>query len=216
MVLSIVLRCAHKWSRESLMLGWLVRKGQNSRVYMCIKTVLWDLESASQRRRASIHALTSLFRSQVFGPGGLPLSILDRPFDYSRNELLSIYEGLEEIRNANLFQVQHLSRTMQRIGVELPAFAMEHAQTSTRSFEVLLSTVGAGIAPDRRDDVRQIWHFLSGSFPYLAEAIVMLREVEHKTASYTETSTEMFPIESKDWIQACQFTPSAFTMELSL
>ena len=30
------------------MLGWLAKKGENPRIYMCIKEIKWDLEKAER------------------------------------------------------------------------------------------------------------------------------------------------------------------------
>lgn len=133
------------------MLGWLAKKGQQSRVYMCIKEVKWDLESADAVRRAMIVAMATIIRVDVIEGSGLPQEVLNRPLDYSRDDLMRFYVQLEDIRNANNLQIQNVQKMMRRFGTELPDFAIEHAKLTGRALEVWMCTIGAGIAVDRRD-----------------------------------------------------------------
>jgi hypothetical protein len=146
-----------------------------------------------------------------------PSSVVDRPFDYSRTDLLTLYEMLETIRNESAWELEATKKTMRRFGMEFPSFAIQQVKFVRRASEVLMSTIGAGIAPERRDDVRQIWSILRGSYPYLAQAILGIREVEQRTAAATGAPASMYnDIDTKEWLDACRFIPSSFSRELGL
>jgi len=110
------------------MLGWLVKKGQNSRVFMCIKEVKWELEAGSPLKRATILALAQIFRSDMFSELGDSQDVLDCPFDYSRADLMQFYEMLEDIRNQSTMQIEATQKNMKQFGMELPDFAVDHAK----------------------------------------------------------------------------------------
>jgi hypothetical protein len=65
------------------MLGWLSKKSENARVYMCVKEVKWDLEKADVPRRAMLLLLAQWYRVGMTEQGGAPHSIFDRPLDHS-------------------------------------------------------------------------------------------------------------------------------------
>lgn len=198
------------------MLGWLAKKGQNSRVYMCVKEVKWELETGTQVHRATILAMASLLRVKVLED--FPTSVMDRPLDYSREDLMRFYEMLENIRNMATLHRERLQKSMASLGMALPDFAIAHAKVSNRALEVWMCTLGAGIVPDQRDEVRQIWRYLSGSFPYLATGIANLRKTEQMTARATGSpESGMFgDMETNKWLEASRFVPSAFVNELKL
>ncbi|MCH7777634.1 MAG: hypothetical protein IH878_14020 [Gemmatimonadetes bacterium] len=200
------------------MLGWLAKKGESSRVYMCIKTVKWDLETGSAVKRATVLALAQLLRAEMLAQSGIPMDVLDRPLDYSRNDLLSFYDLLETARNQNTMQIEATKKNMRHLGMELPQFAVDHAKTTGQGLEVWMCTLGAGIVPERRDDVRTIWSYLAGSLDHVGEAISHLREVEQQTAAMTGIEdTGMFSvIDTNDWTEQCGFVPSVFSKELHL
>lgn len=197
------------------MLGWLAKKGQNSRVYMCIKEVKWDLETSNSVRRATILALAQLFRIHVLAKTGFPADVLSYPLDYKREALLELYEALEHVRNGNARTIVQTKENLRRFGVELPEFAIRHANNTGRGLEVWMATLGAGIASDRRDDVAQIWAYLSGSQDHLAQAILGLREVEERTTRATGIPSDGWfsDTDTNDWAAACCFVPSSFVQE---
>ena len=81
-----------------------------------------------------------------------------------------------------------------------------------------MSTLGAGIVTDRRDDVRAIWAYLAGSFAHIDEAILHLRRVEEKMAAMTGVHDLVIfaMIDTRKWDNLCRFVPSAFVKELNL
>lgn len=185
---------------------------------MCIKEVQWDLQKADLFRRATILAISSLLRVEVIESSGVPHDVVDRPLDYTRDDLLRFYEQMEDIRNANTFQIEQTQKIMRRLGTELPEFSVQHAKNTGRGLEVWMCTVGAGINPDRRDAVREIWQFLSESREHLGNAIAGLREVEQLTANMTGMPPGgMFSsVNTEEWLEACRFVPSSFVKDLRL
>lgn len=197
------------------MVGWFAKKAQNSRVYMCIKEVKWTLEAADPVKRATILALAQLLRGQVVNETDFPADTFSRPLDYSRDELMRVYEGFENIRNQNNFQIDAAQKNMRRLGMELPQFSVDHAKNTGRSIELWMCTIGAGICPERRDDVRLIWSYLAQSYSFVPDAIAGLRRVERQTTEMTGFVDQgMFSVTNEDWMECCQFFPDAFFKEL--
>jgi len=199
------------------MFGWVKKKGQNSRVYMCIKELKWEIESGDIVKRAKIMAIACALGQELFSGGEIPIDVVDRPLDYSRDDLMKFYEGLENIRNSSAIQIEHLKKMMGSYGMEFPSFAEDHAKLTNRALEVWMATVGAGIATERRDDVRTIWKLLFQSKPFLDEAMDAILETEQKTMAMTGRQDEMFSnYEREYWKKACDFLPSQFSKELDL
>jgi len=199
------------------MFGWLKKKGQNSRVHMCIKEVKWELESGNSIKRAKILAIASVLGKEFFNSGDIPIDVIDRPLDYSRDDLMRFYEVLEDIRNNNTLQISQTKKMMSKFGAKFPTFAEDHAKQTGRSLEVLMATVGAGITLDRRDDVREIWDLLTKSKALLDEAMDEIVEIENKTMEMTGQEGGMFSkYDRKEWRAACNFLPAQFSKELNL
>lgn len=194
------------------MRSWFIKKAQNARVTMYTKELKWELETAAPERRATILALASFLRVDAFNDD-IPATVLDRPLDYSRGDLMRFFEMLEDIREASALKEKRLKKS----GFPLPDFAVAHFKVSNRALEVWMCTIGAGIVPDRRDDVRQIWQHLAGALSSLPTAILRLHEIEAKTAEMTGASDRMFQgIDTNVWLDACRFVPSAFVSEFKL
>lgn len=195
------------------MLGWLAKKGENARVYMCIKEVKWDLERADGLRRATLLLLAQFFRVGMTDErnGGFNLSYFDRPLDHTRADLVALYTGLEHIRNNNNVQREQIERSLARFG-GMPEFAVEQSKNTNRGIEIWMCTVGSGIVPDRRDEVRQIWTMLSEGLPFVREAMRRLQEVAKRTEDATGTkASQMFEaLSPEQWIAAADFVPTAF------
>jgi hypothetical protein len=198
------------------MVGWLAKKAQNSRVYMCIKEVKWELETATPLKQATILALAQFIRGGMLEEVNVPHAMLDKPLDYSRRDLWSIYDVLETLRNHNTLQLDATIKNARRVGMELPQFSIDHAKATSRALEVWMATIGAGIVPDRRDDVRAIWTHLTGSYDHVGEAIIHLQNVEQRTSEMAGAPAEgMFAqIDPNDWREICRFVPSALKSEL--
>jgi hypothetical protein len=197
------------------MLGWLAKRAENSRVYMCIKEAKWELEAATIVKRATILALAQLLRGQMVAHTDFPRDVLNRPLDYPRDQLLEVYKIFETIRNQNALSINATKESLRRVGLGLPQFSEDHAKNTGRGIEVWMCTVGAGICPDRREDVRSIWRYLSGATPQLGDAISQLREVEYKTMEMTGSSSDqMFGLSDREWSDFCRFVPEAFAKNI--
>ncbi len=200
------------------MFGWINKKGQNARIFMCIKELLWDLESSSPLRRAKMVAYSSVYRMAWTEEGVLIYEdVLSRPFDYSRDDLMKIYEEHEDLRNNGALELEQIKKKHMRIhGFDLPAFAIEQSKLTRRALEILMCTIGVGIVPERRAEVRKIWRYLIDSFPQLNEAILSLREQEDKVCKMTGTDERIFPADTNLWLDMCRFVPSSLVKELDL
>jgi hypothetical protein len=210
--------------KRLIMLGWLRVKGENSRVFACVKDVKWFLENADETRRAVILALAHFLRMGLVDAEPAIQRFLDRPFDYERVLLMKVYGILEHSRNLSMGQSETTKRNYvamrqkaASLGLsfegpsELPQFAIQHFKNTQRGMEIWMCTLGAGIAPDRRGDVQLIWSYLMKSMRSLPIAIEELRSVERRTAEMTGVPDgQLFSINSKEWLELCRFVPSPF------
>jgi hypothetical protein len=197
------------------MFGWLREKNENARVYMCTKEVLWDLDAADPMKRARILAMTSLFRKMILVDGNIPPMILNNPLLFSRKDLMKVYIVLEDARNLMQFQFDTTKKNMQSLGLELPAFSIEHFKNTRRSFEVWMVVLGAGIKPDLRDQARLLWNHLETSRENLPKAVTQLFEISNKTKELTGSDDSIFSdISSEDWLDICEFQPAIFEQKI--
>lgn len=88
------------------------------------------------------------------------LTMLHNPLDFSRKELMSMYEILEDIRNSKRFDNQNIND-----------LGKNYIQNIRISFEVWMSTIGSGIITKRFSDVDSIWNILISSSPKLNDTI---------------------------------------------
>ncbi len=190
------------------MLQWIGKKGEDARVYMCIKEIKGELGVADGVQRATILAMVQLLRQSMFIDTGTE-GIVDRPLDYSRRELMQFYGGLENIRNQAAIELQNTKANMLRLGMTLPQFAIDHAKNTARGLEVWMCTLGAGICPNRREDVREIWSHLAGSSDHLPVAIHNIKDVERKTGEMTGAGP-IFSLSYSEWFGLCEYVPSMF------
>ncbi len=197
------------------MFGWLKKKGEDSRIYMCIKEVKWNLETSDSVERAKILAIASMLGNEFFGSGEMSIEIVNNPMNYSRDDLLVFYGVLEDIRNSNTIQINNLKKMMSKYGMDFPKFAEDHAKQTGRSLEIWMATIGAGLALDRRDDVKEIWNLLTSSKPSLDKAIDEIVETEKMTLEMTGNHDGMFSnYDPKEWKSFCDFIPTQFSNEL--
>lgn len=197
-------------------MGWLTKKLQNSRVHMTIKEVKWDLESGGELRQAKLLALSSVLGNEFFEECDIPYDVVNRPLDYSRSDLMRFYEALEDIKIGMTQQLDELKKMSSQVGMQFPKFAQDHAEDTRRALEIWMSTVGAGIVVDRRDDVRDIWKLLRQSKLSLDIVMDDILAVEQKTAEMTGQESFTFALISReDWKHYCDFVPSQFSKELN-
>jgi hypothetical protein len=191
--------------------SWITKKMQNGRIYAYIKEVKFFLERMDSVGRAYILALATLQRrSELFSAKPPLLKMLDRPLDYSRDELLQGFYDIEDLLFANTKQLEHTKRIMQTTGEKLPQFAQIHAEMFGIGMKVWICTLGAGIVPQHRDDVTRIWSLLANSKEYLGEALQRLHDLEGRIASETSMPGNVFSdIDINEWIGACDFVPAA-------
>lgn len=193
------------------MFGWLKTKGENSRVYMCTKEVKWELERGDGIKSAMILALAQFFRVAMLEEIGVPQDMIDRPPIYPRDDLMRIYSAVEGMRNQNRLQLARSKKVSANIGIELPEFVEQHTKNCERALEVWMCTLGTGIQPDIRPDVRLIWQYLSVSPASLEAGVARLFEIEHMIAEMSGTPESMFEgVTAHEWIAECAFVPAMF------
>ncbi|TIO29001.1 hypothetical protein [Mesorhizobium sp.] len=180
-----------------------------------MKEVRWELDKADEIKRATILALAHFFRIALLSEIGIPHELLDRPLDYTRDDLMRFYSGIEDLRNGSNMQFTQSKKVSKRIGFEMPAFLEEHTKNCSRGLEVWMCTVGAGVQPQMRDEARAIWNHLSSSSSSLPAAINRMLQIEARVAEMSGTADAMFSdIATDEWIEACAFVPSIFVAEL--
>lgn len=199
------------------MFGWLAKKGEHARIYMCVKELSMALEAASGVGRAKILALASLLRTQLFCEEGLPMEVLERPMDFQTDHLFLVYEGLEEIRNHNIAEISVTKKRLAQFGMSLPAATEKHAKNTSLAVEVWMATLASEIVTERRNQVRNIWKMLHLSRPHLEDALDEIVHTESQTASMFG-GPERGPLASVDraeWLDLCEYYPPQFALELA-
>ncbi len=183
---------------------------------MLIKEFRWDLEASDELRRARILILGQIIRATSFGLIPSFQDMLNRPLDYSRKELVEIYEGLEGTRNQNTLHLAQLQKFFSQRGIEIPKFVIDRAKDTSRGLEIWMCTIGAGISPDKRDEVREIWSLLSRAFPSLPIAMKSLVADDQKNAEIFGVQPESVweGLSGQQIHDACMFIPSSFTKSL--
>ncbi|WP_147276021.1 hypothetical protein [Pelagibacterium lacus] len=185
---------------------------ESARVAICVKDLKSHLETEQPLERSKILAMAHIFRRDLFGPDVAPMEMLDRPFSFDRQTAASVYGVLEQLRNTNLRQMESTRKSLARMDMPLPDFILSHVRTSARALEVWMVTVGVGISPDMRADVRAIWGHLEGASPVLPVAFAALR-------AFADANEEVTGIRGKAlfnslddglWAEACRYIP-AFT-----
>jgi len=195
------------------MLKWFLKKGQNARVVMCIKTLLWELEAAEPAKRAKFLALAHVILQDFLDNIEIPFDVFDKPLDFSRDDLMRFFEFLEGARISAESQRDQLSKSL---GESFPDFALEHAINTNRALEIWMVTIGVGIVPERRDEVRKVWQMLTQSKPYLDDAIDEILKMEADTAAILGSMHTAFfsHLDVTEWKTKCEFIPSQLMKEL--
>jgi hypothetical protein len=162
-----------------------------------------------------ILALAQHFRGLLSQDSDFPTALIDRPFDFSRSDAMQYYEILENVRNNNTLQLDATRKNMRRVvDMELPQFMVDHTKMVGRSVEVWMCTLGAGVAPDRRDDVRAIWSYLADAVDNLPQALARFKAIAEQVTTVTgEDTSNMFQLDLDDietWRSLCRYTPAAF------
>lgn len=133
----------------------------------------------------------------------------DRPLDCSREALFDIYSRMECIRDESSAALGAMRSTPRRVDVRSAELSVEHAKMTTRGVEVWMCTLGAGIAPHKREDVVLIWSYLASSFSHVDHAIRYLRDIEKRTREMTGAVGAMSPpIPDEEWKELCAYVPS--------
>ena len=193
------------------MMNLLNHQEQDARVHLCIKEMKQELDANEPLQRAQVLAMSSLLGTELFDSGQIPIDVMDRPMDYCREELLQFYELLEDRSNNHFDLIFQTKNMMGELGMQLPAFAEVHARDIGRSLNIWMATLGAGIAPDLEDDVREIWTLLVQSKENLDQAMDNILDTESKAMKLSEPHTRWFSdADRSTWKIACHFRPTQF------
>lgn len=152
------------------MAGWLMRKGQDARVHMCIKETLWIIEAADELARATTLLLAQIHIREIRDKQIIPLSPFSNPSEFNREELISIYELLENSRNDADMTFSRFCKILKSNGILVPETMARYSKLIRVSIGVLMSTIGYGIVDGRISDVYRIWFLLDASSHLLNEA----------------------------------------------
>ena len=193
------------------MMNLLNHQEQDARVHLCIKEMKQELDANEPLQRAQVLAMSSLLGTELFESGQIPIDVMDRPMDYCREELLHFYELLEDRSNNHFDLIFQTKNMMGELGMQLPAFAEVHARDIGRSLNIWMATLGAGIAPDLEDDVREIWTLLVQSKENLDQAMDNILDTESKAMKLSEPQKRWFSdADRSTWKIACHFRPTQF------
>lgn len=194
------------------MFSWLVKKEKNARIAMCTNEVKWEIEALDRQQRAEILALAQYLRFEILQSAGIGQNVLDNPLEYTRESLTRHFETMERIRDLTRKELRVTRKDVCRSGNTLPDLSAKYIQNILSALELWMCTVGAGIMPDKKQDVDYIWCVMAASQDCLEQAISSIRKVEAQTASLTGVPRDgMFGrISNDEWLRLCNFMPSAF------
>ena len=195
------------------MFDWLKKKSENARVYMCVKELKWDLETASPIRRAKVLAMAQLLR---IGFVDIPSfkDAIENPLEYPREQMAYMYGTLENMRNSAAMQIPQMKKnSIQILGAELPEEMIDHVKLTNRATEVWMTLFGCGLAPDVREDVRQIWTYMLSSKNHLTSAMSDLRDMAKRQKRFTGENI-FEDVYDDEWIELCEFIPKQFSKSL--
>lgn len=189
---------------------WVKSKAQNSRAYMFTKELKWALEQASQMERATILALSALYRGEFAKQlGGL---MLTNPLVLPREDAVQAMNALQDFRDQLMESFRQAEANMKRIGIAQPTRMREQAERDRRAIEVSMMTVAVAVRPESRDDARACWEMLIGSKTLAPRAIQSLQETERLVAeAIGDYSGAIYnTVDADMWIEACDFVPECF------
>jgi hypothetical protein len=187
------------------MVGWFAKRG----VVKSIKNLKWILERESAVGRAKVLAVAQLQRMTMF-PESNPKSrtLLNNPFDLAAPDLMSVFDGLADSVISFRMNGQRLRQNQRAIfGTDIPQFVLDHWTVFERGYLVWMSTIGAGIIPNRRSDVRAIWTYLAGSKASAREAIAHLHEVGARLGAEFGGDNPFSGWNTEEWLKHCEFVP---------
>lgn len=188
------------------MLGWITKKSEDAKIYMCIKDLKWTLQNSSPIERATVFAIAAVLGTEFFSVGMLPREVAHRPLMFSRELLARIYEALESIRNDTSIQLITLKKKLAQFGASFPPGVEAHAKRTCRAVEVWMVTVAAGIAPARADETRLIWKLLRESQSHLEEAFDDIVENEKLTMGLVGQDNGTFTsLDRQEWRETCGY-----------
>ncbi len=217
------------------MFNWFQKKSENACVYMCVKELKWDLKNSTPLRRAKILAIAQLLRHN-FSEIPLFQDAINSPFNCPREQMITIYGGMENMRNLATIQLSQLKKTFSKLFKEFPDAIRilpfdkfpdemeDHVKLTNKALEVWMTLIGCSFVPNVRDDVRKIWDFLLNSKGILKHAMTDLREFSVKQAQLEkpinpeiaqligrENVMYIMPPTDDEWLLLCDFIPSQFS-----
>ena len=187
-----------------------------SKIFMCIKDLKWTLESMPPTDRAYILAMATFYRIKnieiTIKELNLPESILREPTRQSENNLYSLYNILEVLRNTTTHQRQQTEKNLKNLGMPMKEYAKGHVIATERAIEVWMCTVGLGISPNKKNDVIEIWKLLINTVDLIDDSIEKIYEFLDRMTEDTGVNdyetVEMFTsLDKKIWKEESYFTP---------
>jgi hypothetical protein len=187
------------------MFQWLIKKGQNGRVAMCAKELQCNLESLSPQQRAYRMALAIVIIKEGIGELSPEFEVINNPFNYSRDDCYKIYYALETMFIAN-------KSTLSQMRSSLPQFA-EHTAAFGDAVLLWMATIGVGIRPESRDNVRLCWDYIRASHSFLLVAIDSIYETNQKMDG--AMGAAVGNMKREEWAKAATFIPKCFSQKLN-
>lgn len=178
------------------------------------------LKNMPLSKRAQIFAISQLERVR-HEASGFPVGVFEQPFNFSRDKLYEIFDGLNSERiNASLQNKRVLKNLKTRMGryasqvISENPEAFEKPNYPIRALELWMCTVGGGILPERRADITTIWNLFQESLPQIEEAINQL--ITESKANIAIFGEEGYydKIDPAAWRSWCDFVPKPYNTEL--
>jgi hypothetical protein len=160
-----------KLIRAGRMFKWISQAGEDARVKMCVKSVLWELEMAGMKKRAKILLLAQTNRFQWTSSGAVDLRVLENPLAFPRADMWMVYETLEAARNRLTAQAENIKRQLKAVGMPIPPSSEADMKDSVTAIEIWMCVVGMGIVPQARESVWKIWTVMLAAAEHIPDAL---------------------------------------------
>lgn len=180
------------------MFGFLKKKNQDVRVLMCIKQADLLLSSYSEKRRARILIMLTMCQLEFRSTGIDIFNLILHPHMFSRKELMTAYESLEDSRNNMIQQLSQTAKMAHQIYGDFPSFAKKHAEDTRTALEIIMATLGGNIVNNQKHNILKIWKFLETTKQQLNEAFSEINQTVEKTSEIIGNEINVFQGMSED------------------
>ena len=177
------------------MKDWFINKIRDSRVWLTIKDLKSDVDTADSKRRAKILFTAQVYRLQLTSRTEIDAEVFRNPQNYPRSFRMDFVGGLEEVIFDGEKQVNAAVERLKADGMngnQLRATML----INKRAVQVWIATLGA--KENQESSVKDIWWKLLGSRASLSATdmvdpgeVVQLKQMTEASLSFVPTKYQL-------------------------